>query len=128
MFPLPTIQLQIFSKTRTQNNIISSLPPFPSSTINPTIIRCQPGHPCPPRHHPFVVTHLVTRRCPPWTPTIIAQVITHRHRCCSPPPPSSMSSKDKAAFPPPTPPPPLPLSQTDSVKEIMAKVVSAVSQ
>ncbi len=58
---------------RDQNikNIISSSPPFPSSAINPTVIRRQPGHPRHPRHHP--------RRHPSYTPPS-STVDSHR-RC-----------------------------------------------
>jgi hypothetical protein len=68
----------------------SSTPPFLSSAINPTIVCCQSGHRCCPRHHPC--HHPCPRlRRPPLTPTIVAQVMAHCHRHRSPLPPSSMS-------------------------------------
>jgi hypothetical protein len=50
--------------------------------------RCCRHRPCCPRH-----TQVVTCRCLPSTPTIVVQVIPHRHRRCSPPTPSSMSRR-----------------------------------
>jgi hypothetical protein len=40
-----------------------------------------------------IITHVVACRRPLSTPTVVAQVIAHRHRCRSPPPPSSMSRR-----------------------------------
>jgi hypothetical protein len=89
MISSPTILVDDILPKTTQNNIINAPffhhpPSTPlSSPVNPAILVAHViAH---------IATHLIARRRPLSTPTVVAQVIAHRHRRGSPPPPSSMS-------------------------------------